>query len=207
MCALPSSTPNTSAPNLAQVDPPHPLHGFRWPIVIGVIVTTIAMVTWYTRMGTLAQVATGSVVQLTMYPMHTVADPNMLGPGMPGATPDQDQVIVLAQIHIKNISKEPLDIFDMTAQLTLPQEQRSSLDASPENIQRLFDNVPSLASMRKPLLERNRLVAPGQTTQGLVVFNYPIPEQQWKQRRDFQITVSFDNAPSLIIHTASKQAK
>ncbi len=207
MCALPSSTPNASAPNLAQIDPPSRLHGLRWPIVIGVIVSTIAMVTWYTRMGTLAQVATGSVVQLTTYSMHTVADPSMPGPGMPGATPDQNQVIVLAQIQVKNISKEPLDIFDLTAQLTLPQEQRSSLDANPENIQRLFDNVPSLASMKKPLLERNLLVAPGQTAKGLVVFNYPIPEQQWKQRRNFQITVSFYNAPSLIIHANPAQIK
>ena len=210
-------TPNSSAPDPEQDDSlrarlcrflPCPLlQEYGLPILIALAVTSIGMVLFYTGVGTVAPVASGSLARLTMYPIHPVfnpnadSDPNTPGPGMPGAPLDQDQVIVLGQVQVKNISKAPLDIFDLSAQLTLPQEQQSSSGASPTDIDRLFQGFPDLAPMRMQPLLRRQVIPPGQTAEGLVAFHYPITQQQWQQRRKFQITVSFDNGPSLVLHT------
>lgn len=211
-----SPTPNFSEPDSASADSfrsrvcrllPCPLlQEYGLPILIALAITSIGMVLFYTGVGSVAPVASGSVVRLTMYPIHPVfnpnadSDPGTPGPGMPGAPLDQDQVIVLGQVQVKNISKAPLDIFDLSAQLTLPQEQQSSLGASPTDIDRLFQGFPDLASVRMQPLLRHQVIPPGQTAEGLVVFNYPITQQQWKLRRKFQITVSFDKGSSLVLH-------
>ena len=200
MNAPTSPTPNSSAPNLAQVDPPRPLRGYLWPILIGLVVTSVGMAYFYGRLGGIAPVASGTVPRLQMFPIHNTPDPDMPGPGFPGAAPDQDQVIVLAQVQVKNISKAPLELFDLSAMLTLPQEQRSSLGASPANIDRLLQAYPDLAAAKTQPLVRHQVLTPGQTAQGLVVFNYPLSQQQWDQRKGLKITVSFTQGSSLVLN-------
>lgn len=197
-----SPSPKITEPNIALVDPPNPWEQYRLPILIGVIITVIGMVAWYARMGSIKAVASGSIVRVMMYPVHTVYnqdDPTDQGPGMPGAPLSQDQILVLSQVQIKNTSDKPLSIFDLSAKLTLPSEQRESMGASTGDIDRLFQAFPDLAPLRMEPLARHQVIAPGQTAEGLVVFNYPITQAQWNLRRDLQISVSFDNGLPVVL--------
>ncbi|HEX4019894.1 MAG TPA: hypothetical protein VHX63_02015 [Acidobacteriaceae bacterium] len=194
-----SPTPKLTEPHIRLVDPPHPFRVYAVPIAIGFVITCIAMVTWFLRMGIVHPVANGTLVRLMTYPVQTFSDPDGQGPGMPGAPEDQVQVIALAQVQIKNISKKPLEIFDLNSKLTLPQDQRTSLGATPNDIDRLFQRYPDLAPLRMEPLARHQVILPGQTAEGLVVFNYPITQDQWNLRRDFKVTVSFDQGLSVIL--------
>lgn len=199
-----SEQPPKTQDNRDPYDPleqhPSALRRYLWPVVIGLIVTSIAMVLFYTRMRGVAAVASGSVVQLTIYPMHPVVDPDMPGPGMPGAPLDQDQVIVFAEVQVKNLSHNPLEIFDLAATMKSQQlDPQRSLGASPVDVDRLFQAFPEIAHLRAPLLLRHVVIAPGQSATGQVVFNYPISKQEWNQRSGFQIKVSFENGPSLVL--------
>ena len=199
-----SPSPKITEPNIALVDPPHPWEEYRLPILIGFVITAIVMITWYARMGSIDAVASGSVVRLMMYPVHSVYnpdDPADLGPGMPGAPINQDQVLVLAQVQIKNTSQKPLDIFDLSGKLTLPQQQLIGMAASSTDIDRVFQRFPDLALLHMEPLARHQVIPPGQTAQGLMVFNYSISQDQWNLRRGFQITVSFDNGPPVVLDT------
>ena len=179
---------------------PHSLRRYLWPILIGVVVTSIAMVLFYTRMRGVAAVATGSVVNINIYSMHPTVDPDMPGPGMPGDSLDQDQVIVFARVQVNNLTKKPLEIFDMAATVKSPQiDPQRSLAASAKDIDRLFLAYPDTTRLRAPLLLPHVVIPPGQSATGQVVFNYPISKKEWDQRGSFQIRVSFQNGPALLL--------
>jgi len=195
------TSPSQNIPDLQleQVDPPHPIRVYFPAIAVGAVITIIAMLVWYTRMGIIHPVASGSIVRLMTYPVHTVSDPDLPGPGMPGVPTDQDQMLVLSQVQIKNTSKQPLQIFDLSADLTLPNDKQRSLGATTEDINRLFQRFSDLGPLRMDPLARQQVIPPGQTADGLVVFSYPITEDQWKLRKDLQITVSFNAGRSVIL--------
>lgn len=185
---------------LEQVDPPHPLQEYRLPILVALVVTCIVMVVFYVRVGGVAPVASGALVRYKVFPVQTISSPAMNGPGLIGSPEEQDQLVVLAQVQIKDLSKSPLKIFDLSSLLILPQEQQHNLGASTEEIPLLFQVYPNLASFGTVPLARRQVIAPGETVEGLVVFNYPITQKQWDQRRDFQITVSFDSGRPVVLH-------
>ncbi len=203
MSALFSPPPGASVP-LSNDDPleqhPHSLRRYLWPVVIGIVVTSIVMVVFYTRMRGIPAVASGSVVRLNIYAMHPTVDPDLPGPSMPGASLDQDQVIVFAQLQVNNVTKKPLEIFDMAATMKSQQlDPQRSLAASATDVDRLFQAYPDAAHLRAPLLLPHMIIPPGQSASGQVIFNYPISQQEWDQRSSFQIKVSLENGPSILL--------
>ncbi len=118
---------------------------------------------------------------------------------MAGATPEQDEMILLVEARITNISRGPLTIFDINSDIKLQGANNESTAALPEDIDRLFQRFPDLATGRMKPLSRHQVIAPGQSVEGLMVFNYAWSQQQWNQRKNAHVVISFQNGRPLTL--------
>jgi hypothetical protein len=143
--------------------------------------------------------ATGEVVHLTAFPVHTSMQVGGGVGGSPGGTETNDEVIVLAEVRIHNQSKVPLFVHDLWANLVLPDQERRSLAASTLDYPKVFIVYPQLASVKTDPLLRDSTIEPGQTTDGTVIFNYPVAKADWDQRKSIDVVVSFLHQKNLVM--------
>jgi len=193
-----SPSPNAGAPELEQVEPPNPWR----PLLIPAIVVVIGLgICWalFAHFGRTKPDATGTVIRETAYPVQVNAAQPPSDTGMAGTVPQQNETILLVEGRITNIGPKPLTIFDMTADIKLHGNNNRSFAALPEDIDRVFERFPNLAAMRTKLLTRHQVIQPGQSAEGLMVFNYAWSQQQWSQRKNSHLTISFNNGRSLIV--------
>jgi hypothetical protein len=154
----------------------------------------------YVYFGEKPPVAVGEITHMTAYPIHRdskgehAADPNAAR-----LENSFDQVIVIAEVRIHNQSKVPLFPMDMDGVLSLPGEDHHSFAAGSDNYNRLFIAYPELQQARRQPLVRDATIAPGETAEGQLVFNYPITKDQWDLRRSFEVTVSFQHQKDLTL--------
>jgi hypothetical protein len=170
------------------------------PILVAVVVTGIVMVLFYVRVWSVPPVASGALAQLQVFPVTTISGPASEGPGVIGTPEEQYQLVVLAQVRIQNLSKAPLTVFDITSSLMQGKVEQQTPGASVDDIQKFFQVYPQLVTPGVAPLARRTVVPPGASASGLAVFSYPITQEQWKARRDFQITISFDNGTPVVLH-------
>lgn len=199
----PSNTPDSSPVNvgaleMAQLEPRNPWR----PMVIPAIVVVIGLlIGWalFAHFGKAKPDASGVIVRQTVYPVQVDPAESQADPGMAGATDQQDETILLVDARITNIGPKPLNLFDMVTDIKLDGNSYQSAAALPEDIDRLFQRFPNLAGMRMQPLARHQVIAPGQSAEGLMVFNYAWSQEQWNQRKDPRAIISFQNGRSLIL--------
>lgn len=193
-----SPSPNLHAPELTQVDPPGGLRSLLVPAVVVIVGLVIAGIL-FAHFGRSKPDASGTILRQTVYPVQV--DPGVTPdqPGMAGAVAEQDETILLVQARVTNISQKPLTIFDMMADVRWNGADNESTAALPGDIDRMFQRFPDLAAMHTQLLMRHQMIPPGQSAEGLMVFNYPWSKQQWDQHKRAQLVVSFENGRSLVL--------
>jgi hypothetical protein len=113
---------------------------------------------------------------------------------VPGKT-----LLVLTPVKIENTSDQPFSIFDLSGVVRLGDAEYESADVSPEDFQRVFQFYPDLSPYQQEPLLRNSVIQPGQTLEGLLVFNYQLSEEQWDQRTSFQVRASFDHGRDIVL--------
>lgn len=195
----PASSPsNANVPELAQVDPPGGLRSLLVPAIVVILGLAIAAML-FAHYGRTKPDASGAILRQTVYPVQV--DPGVAPdqPGMAGAVAEQDETVLLVQARVTNISQKPLTLFDMVSNVTLDGAVNQSSAALPADIDRLFQRFPDLASLRAQPLARHQVVQPGQSAEGLMVFNYPWSKQQWDRHTKSQIVISFENGRSLVL--------
>lgn len=193
-----SSPENVGAPLLAQVDPPNSSRALLLPALAVAVCLAIAGML-FAHYGRSKPDASGTALQVVVYPVQV--DPEAAQPsdlGMPGTGDPGNELIVLVEARVTNLSQKPLTIFDIVADVSLPDTREQSSAALPEDIDRLMQRFPNLASLRRQPLARHQVIPPGQSVEGLVVFNFPWTKQDWDQRRKSQMTVSFVDGRSAI---------
>lgn len=195
----PSSSPvNLPEIHIVQVDPPS-----SWrPLVVPATVVIVGLVIagfLFAHYGRSKPDASGQVMQQGIYSVQVDPGSQPVEPGMAGAVEEQDETVLLVQARVTNVSNHPLTLFDMTASVDSPQGTRQSSDALPEDIDRLFQRFPDLAAWHTQSLSRHQVIAPGQSAEGLLVFNYPWTKQQWEQHKQARVTISFENGRSLVL--------
>src|SRR6185437_11104125 len=193
-----SSSPSLGMQEMDQLEPSDPWRPFVVPAIVVVVGLAIAWAL-FAHFGKSKPDASGSVLRKVVYPVQVDSAESQPEPGMAGALDQQDETIVLVQAKITNIGKKPLNIFDMVQDVKLDGATNQSFAALPEDIDRLFQRFPDLAGVRMQPLTRHQVIAPGQSAEGLMVFSYPWSQQQWSQRKDSHIIVSFQNGRSLIL--------
>jgi hypothetical protein len=136
-------------------------------------------------------VASGEVVHLTAYPIHRVS--HAIPEGSKAAKAEQtfDEMIVIADVRIRNLRPGPLFLSDMAALLSLPGEEHRSLAANANDFNRVFVAYPQLVAMKEQPLLRDTTIAEGESAEGQLIFHYPITKDQWDLRRSLDIKLSF----------------
>jgi hypothetical protein len=185
-------------PNLAQVDPPHPFRSILKTLVIAAVAVSLAL-GLYVYLGQRPPVASGEVLQATLYPVHTlISNGGGNDEGMAGSSESYDQLLILAKIRIRNQTDIPLFLQDISSTIKLPDgSEQQNVTASNKDMDRVFQAYPSLSFLRADSIPRDITLAPGQSAEGLTIFNYPITKEQWGKLQSAKVVVSFMHQKNL----------
>ena len=124
--------------------------------------------------------------------------------GVQGQPDIYDEVIVLAEVRIKNQTDIPLFLHDMWGVVHLPDEDQRSLAASGRDFAKVFVAYPDLKPLRKDPLPRDLTLTPGQQVEGMVIYNYQISKAQWDSRTGMDLTFTFLHQKPLVLQVAPK---
>ena len=187
-------------PNMAQVDPPHPFKSALKTLVIAAIAVSIAL-GLYVWLGQKPPVASGEVLASNVYPVHWTINNGASGnDGMAGTSESNDQVIILTKIKIRNQTNIPLFVQDVGSAIKLPDgSEQTNVAASDTDMKRVFEAYPSLSYLRADPIPRDITLSPGQTAEGLAIFNYPISKEQWDTLQTAKVVVQFMHQKNLDI--------
>jgi hypothetical protein len=184
-------------PHLAQVDPPHPFKSALKTLVIAAIVVSIAL-GLYVYLGQKPPVAAGEVLTMNLHPVHTLINSGGGPEGMQGQGEYYDQLLILAKVRIRNQTDIPLFLQDISATIKLPDgSEQVNVTASDKDMDRVFQAYPSLAYLRTPSIPRDITLTPGQSVQGLTIFNFPISKDQWDKLQWAKVVISFMHQKNL----------
>jgi hypothetical protein len=189
-------------PHLAQVDPPHPFRSALKTIVIAFVVVSIA-IGLYVWIGEKPPVARGDILTMNLYPVHTLIN-NGGGAGtdggMAGTAEYYDQLLILAKVKITNQTDIPLFMQDISSAIKMPDgSDQVNVTASDKDMDRVFQAYPSLSYLRAASIPRDTTLTPGQSVQGLAIFNFPITKEQWDTLQTAKVVVSFMHQKNLEI--------
>jgi hypothetical protein len=187
-------------PHLAQVDPPHPFRSALKTIVIAAVVVSIA-IGLYVWIGEKPPVAGGDILTMNLYPVHTLIN-NGGGSdnGMAGTAEYYDQLLILAKIKIRNQTNIPLFMQDISAAIKMPDgSEQVNVTASDKDMDRVFQAYPTLGYLRAASIPRDTTLTPGQSVQGLAIFNFPITKEQWDTLQTAKVVVSLMHQKNLEI--------
>ena len=181
---------------------PEQANSAKRALVIVLIATVIVVVTIaaYVYIDEKPPVAVGKIVKLDVTPIHTEMKVGAGGQGVQGGTDTYDNLLILAQVQIRNQANIPLFLHDMWSDLTTYNgEEVRSLAANTNDFQSVFIAYPQLASQKQDPLLRDITLQPGQSVQGLVIFHYPMTQDEWYGRKGFQAVISFRHQKNLIL--------
>ncbi len=138
---------------------------------------------------------------MNLYPVHTLINNGGGGDtGMAGTAEYYDQLLILAKVKIRNQTNIPLFMQDISAAIKMPDgSEQVNVTASDKDIDRVFQAYPSLSYLRTASIPRDTTLSPGQSVQGLVIFNFPITKEQWDTLQTAKVVVSFMHQKNLQI--------
>jgi hypothetical protein len=193
---LPDSKPEF---HLAQVDPPHPFKSAWKTFAVAAVLVTVAIAIYYYLIQKPPDAA-GELLQINYYPVHTAINGGNGDPGMQGSKESYDQLIILAKLRVRNQTNIPLFLQDISASVTLPDgEPQINVGLAARDFDRVFQAFPGLAPLRAQPFDRSATLQPGQSIEGLAVFNFPMSKQQWDARKSGDVVVSFMHQPNLLL--------
>lgn len=184
-------------PNLAQIDPPHPFRSAIKALVIAALTVTIAIAI-YVYLGQKPPVAAGEVLTMNLYPVHTLINSGGGSEGMQGQGEYYDQLLILAKVKVRNQTDIPLFLQDVSSTIKLPDgSEQVNTTAGDKDMDRVFQAYPSLKYLREDTIHRDITLSPGESVQGLCIFNFPITKDQWNTLQYAKVVVSFMHQKNL----------
>jgi len=164
------------------------------------VVILAAAIGAYVYFGETPPVAVGEITHLTAYPVHRVSNGTLaMNPSAAKVENTFDEIIVVAEVRLHNQSKGPVFLSDMSAVVSLPNEEDRSLAATTSDYNRVFIAYPELLPMKTQPLLRDITIPAGETVEGQLIFNYPLTKEQWDLRRSLDITLSFLHQKDLVL--------
>lgn len=171
--------------------------------IVGAIALVAAIVGGYLWATWMGPVHAGKVESMAVYSIHRELSTGSALGGLDGGKNVYDEVIVVANVHIKSTTKLPLFLHDMWGDVTLADgTTQRDLAANSDDFSKVFVAYPALAPQQKAPLQRDITLSPGQQVDGQIIFHFPINRQQWDQRKSFTVTVDFLHQDPLVMKTA-----
>jgi hypothetical protein len=168
-----------------------------WASVAAAVLVTIAIAV-YVISGQKPPVATGEVLDIWAHPMHTVT-PAFDASGSPMSQETFDQVLVFTKVRLKNLSKGPLFLHQITTNVTLDDGIHTSYAAMPSQYERIFIAYPNLGQWKGAALSPETSIEAGQTVEGTFVSSFRMTKEQWDARKSLDYSFAFRYQPILTV--------
>jgi hypothetical protein len=196
-------TPPSGGFHLSQVDEPTNYGRLALRVLIALVISSLVVFIWV-RFGRKTPIATGDVARVAIYPVQAKITGGAAGtPGQEGQDEIINQLLVFAHVRLHNPNTAPITIEDDWGLITLPNgDTRRSLGASTVDFEKVFQAYPQLAPLRMDPLRRNTEIPAGQSVDGLLVFSYPLSQDEWNSRKSMQVTVTFNGAKDVTLNVA-----
>ncbi len=161
--------------------------------LIFAVCLSFSAVTAYVFYNQKPPVASGSITALSEYPIHSeIKLSGTREQGVGGGVEASDEVLVLAEVDLRNTSKGPLFLYSEEGTLTSPEgEQKQALAAGASEVRQAFALWKQLGKLTLPVIPREATLAPGQAMHGVMLFAFPIKQEEWDARRSFDATMMF----------------
>jgi hypothetical protein len=172
---------------------------------LGAVATLIVLLTIaaYVLLNPLPPGPVGQVLDIKLYtppaPASEAVSENGAEVVLASATLRNNPLLVLTPVKIENTGDQPFSIFDLFAVVRFSNGEYESADVSAEDFQKVFQFYPELVGYQQQPLLRNSVIQPGETAQGLLIFNYPLTEEQWDLRKSFEVKASFDHGKDIVL--------
>lgn len=171
------------------------------PLLLAALAATVlvtAAIVTYVLVGEKPPAATGEILEVWAHPMHSVT-PAFDASGAPMSQSSFDQVLVFTRVRLRNQSKQPLFLHQITTNLTHPDGSiDSSYATTASQYERVFLAYPNLAQWRTPPLSIDDLtVNPGQTVEGTFVSAFKLEKENWDARKALDYSFGFRYQPVL----------
>jgi hypothetical protein len=172
-----------------------------WATIIAAILVSVAIAIYFIA-GQKPPAVVGEVVSVWAHPQHTETS-GIDANGAPMPKEVFDQVLVFAEVRLKNQSKEPLFLTNVLTNSTLQDGIHSSYAASQSDYDRIFLAYPDIPVPHGPGLPLSLSLDPGQSTDGTFVSSFRLTKQEWDQRKDLSFSFSFRYQPVLVLKPQS----
>lgn len=165
------------------------------------VIVVVAAIAAYAYFGRKAPIYSGQVLGMHAYPIHREVKTEGGTKGLSGSE-SYDQLIMLADVSIRNTAKIPLFLRDTYADVQLPENPQRSDAATVTNLEKVFVAYPELKQYQKAPLANQLTLQPGQQVEGQVGFVYPMSKAQWDSRSGVDLTLIFLHQDALKLHAA-----
>ena len=168
-----------------------------WASIVATVVVTIAIAI-YVIAGQKPPAVTGDIVAVWAHPHHTETSGRDAN-GVPMIKESFDQVLVFAEVRLRNQSKIPLYLLNVLTNATLDDGIHTSYAASQSDYDRVFLAYPGMPVPHGPALPINLALDPGQSVDGTFVSSFRLTKQEWDARKKLTFSFSFRYQPSLVL--------
>ena len=130
-----------------------------------------------------------AVSNTSAIPTHTVFKSNTTEVNVTPAA--EDNLYILTTLKVDDHLRLPITIDTINLNLiTADGQQTTTGAATSTDLPAIFTAFPQLKPLQAPPLLRETEIAPGQSAQGQLVFEFPITQDLWDKRKSATITLS-----------------
>lgn len=148
----------------------------------------------------------GRVLSMDVFPIHNTSGGGVIAGGISGQPETFNEVMILANVQVKNTAKVPIRIFDLDSYLYIPNaDTYEDGAASHKDYERVFMAYPQLESKKAAPLRRDITLQPGQEVTGQLVYHYPISLEQWQARTKLHIVIIWKHQNNLVLQLKGNQ--
>jgi hypothetical protein len=174
-----------------------------WFTIIAAIVIVAVATAAYVYFGRLPTPYSGQLLSVNIYPIHQDLDQPTTTEGVGGQGDVFNEVLVLADVRIKDVAKIPLYLHDMWLVTNFSGESDTSTAASASDYDKVFIAYPDLKQYKKAALLREITLQPGQQVEGMMIFSYQMDKAKWDTRTGMDINISFIHQHPLVLHVTA----
>ncbi len=174
--------------------------------VIAALCIIAAVIAGFYYFDTPPPASQGRVLSIDVFPIHNTSGGGVIAGGISGQPETFNEVMLLANVQVKNTAKVPIRIFDLDSYLYIPNSDTyEDGAASHRDFERVFLAYPQLKSKEAPPLRRDITLQPGQVVTGQLVYHYPITLQQWQARTKLHIVIVWKHQNNLVLQLKGNQ--
>ena len=116
-----------------------------------------------------------------------------------GGPQGESDLYVIPSLRIENHLTVPLFLKDFTITMNLADGEVRAMAIEKNDLNTVYASFPEMKPLLATPLLRETEVAPGQTVEGKLLAQFPVPQSTWDKRLSATITVDFYHQDSMTI--------